>query len=134
MTRITFTRRALLASGAGMAGILSVGRAPAIAQTQPKKLVFAHVNAAPESAAINFEWMAKEVNTRSKGALDMQLVLDSRGLIAARRGDAGGTIFCAVRCWSPDAFMTYCVAKPLPLVCVFALSPCASSRFRLPSR
>jgi tripartite ATP-independent transporter DctP family solute receptor len=72
MTRITFTRRALLASGAGMAGILSVGRAPAIAQTQPKKLVFAHINAAPESAAINFEWMAKEVNARSKGALDMQ--------------------------------------------------------------
>jgi tripartite ATP-independent transporter DctP family solute receptor len=72
MTRIKFTRRALLASGAGMAGILSVGRAPAIAQTQPKKLVFAHINAAPESAAINFEWMAKEVNARSKGALDMQ--------------------------------------------------------------
>src|SRR5204863_1871593 len=72
MTRIKFTRRALLASGAGMAGILSVGRAPAIAQTQPKKLVFAHVIAAPESAAINFEWMAKEVNARSKGALDLQ--------------------------------------------------------------
>jgi tripartite ATP-independent transporter DctP family solute receptor len=72
MTRTKFTRRALLASGAGMAGILAAGRAPAIAQTQPKKLVFAHINAAPESAAINFEWMAKEVNGRSKGALDMQ--------------------------------------------------------------
>ena len=64
MTRFTLTRRALLASGAGTAAILGTGRAPAIAQTQPKKLVFAHVNAAPESAAINFEWMAKEVNTR----------------------------------------------------------------------
>ena len=72
MTRYKFTRRALLASSAGMAGILATGRAPAVAQTQPKKLVFAHVNAAPESAAINFEWMAKEVNARSKGALDMQ--------------------------------------------------------------
>ena len=72
MTRFTLSRRALLASGAGMAGILATGRAPAIAQTQPKKLVFAHINAAPESAAINFEWMAKEVNARSKGALDMQ--------------------------------------------------------------
>jgi len=72
MTRFTLTRRALLASGAGSAAILATGRAPAIAQTQPKKLVFAHINAAPESAAINFEWMAKEVNARSKGALDMQ--------------------------------------------------------------
>ena len=72
MTRFKLTRRAILASGTGMAGILAAGRAPAIAQTQPKKLVFAHINAAPESAAINFEWMAKEVNTRSKGALDMQ--------------------------------------------------------------
>src|ERR1041385_6903130 len=72
MTRFTLSRRALLASGAGMAGILAAGRAPAIAQTQPKKLVFAHINAAPESAAINFEWMAKEGNARSKGALDMQ--------------------------------------------------------------
>ena len=73
MTRTkSFNRRTLLRAGAGMAGILSVGRAPAIAQTAPKKLVFAHVNAAPESAAINFEWMAKEVNARSKGALDMQ--------------------------------------------------------------
>src|SRR4051812_49536107 len=72
MTRTKFTRRTLLTASAGMAGILVTGRAPAIAQTQPKKLVFAHVNAAPESAAINFEWMAKEVNGRSKGALDMQ--------------------------------------------------------------
>jgi TRAP-type transport system periplasmic protein len=72
MTRFTLTRRALLASGTGMAGILATSRAPAIAQTQPKKLVFAHINANPESAAVAFEWMAKEVNARSKGALDMQ--------------------------------------------------------------
>jgi tripartite ATP-independent transporter DctP family solute receptor len=72
MTKYSLSRRALLASGAGMAGILATGRAPAIAQTQPKKLVFAHINAAPESAAVAFEWMAKEVNARSKGALDMQ--------------------------------------------------------------
>jgi len=64
------SRRKLLT--AGLAGILATGRAPAFAQTAPKKLVFAHINAAPESAAINFEWMAKEVNARSKGALDMQ--------------------------------------------------------------
>jgi tripartite ATP-independent transporter DctP family solute receptor len=72
MTHTKFTRRTLLTASAGMAGILATGRPPAFAQAQPKKLVFAHVNAAPESAAINFEWMAKEVNARSKGALDMQ--------------------------------------------------------------
>src|ERR1044072_8622924 len=72
MTRFMLSRRALLANGAGMAGILATGRAPAIAQTQPKKPVFAHINAAPESAAVAFEWMAKEVNARSKGALDLQ--------------------------------------------------------------
>src|SRR5690242_21907717 len=66
------SRRTLLRATGGMAAILASGRAPAFAQTQPKKLVFAHINAAPESAAINFEWMAKEVNARSKGALDMQ--------------------------------------------------------------
>jgi len=65
-------RRTLLRAGAGMAGILATGRAPAFAQTQPKKLVFAHINAIPESAAVAFDWMAKEVNAQSKGALDMQ--------------------------------------------------------------
>ncbi|MEA2917190.1 MAG: hypothetical protein QOJ15_9271 [Bradyrhizobium sp.] len=71
-SKVSLNRRTLLRAGAGMAGILATGRAPAFAQTAPKKLVFAHVNAAPESAAINFEWMAKEVNARSKGAIDMQ--------------------------------------------------------------
>ena len=66
------SRRTLLRATGGMAAILASGQAPAFAQTAPKKLVFAHINAAPESAAINFEWMAKEVNARSKGALDMQ--------------------------------------------------------------
>jgi tripartite ATP-independent transporter DctP family solute receptor len=32
----------------------------------------AHINALPESAAAAFDWMAKEVTTRSKGALEMQ--------------------------------------------------------------
>ena len=50
MTRFKLSRRALLAGGTGMAGILATGRAPAVAQTPPKKLVFAHINAAPESA------------------------------------------------------------------------------------
>ena len=48
-TRTRFTRRTLLTASAGMAGILATGRAPAFAQTAPKKLVFAHINASPES-------------------------------------------------------------------------------------
>ena len=35
--RVSFNRRALLRAGAGIAGILATGRAPAFAQTQPKK-------------------------------------------------------------------------------------------------
>ncbi len=71
-SRVPLDRRTLLRAGAGMAGILATGRAPAFAQTQPKKLVFAHINAIPESAAVAFDWMAKEVNAQSKGALEMQ--------------------------------------------------------------
>ncbi len=71
-SRVSFNRRTLLRAGAGMAGILATGRAPAFAQTQAKKLVFAHINAVPESAAVAFDWMAKEVTAQSKGALDMQ--------------------------------------------------------------
>jgi tripartite ATP-independent transporter DctP family solute receptor len=66
------SRRGFLAGAAGLAGILASGRAPAFAQTAAKKLVFAHINAPPESAALAFAWMAEEVNKRSKGALDMQ--------------------------------------------------------------
>src|SRR5690349_24090940 len=74
MSRITqpFSRRTLLRGSAGLAGILATGRAPAFAQAQPKKLVFAHINAVPESAAVAFDWMAKEVTSRSNGALEMQ--------------------------------------------------------------
>jgi TRAP-type transport system periplasmic protein len=57
---------------AGLAGIIATGRAPAIAQTEAKKLVFAHINAAPESAAVAFAWFADEVTKQSKGALEVQ--------------------------------------------------------------
>jgi tripartite ATP-independent transporter DctP family solute receptor len=71
--RLHFTRRTLIAgAGAGLAGILASGREPVFAQSTPKKLVFAHINAAPESAALGFAWMAEEVNKRAKGALEMQ--------------------------------------------------------------
>jgi tripartite ATP-independent transporter DctP family solute receptor len=64
-------RRRSLVKG-GMAGILASGLAPTFARAEPKKLVFAHINAKPESAAIAFDWMAGEVRKRSKGELDMQ--------------------------------------------------------------
>ena len=66
------SRRRVLRGAAGLAGMLAVGRTPAFAQTKPKKLVFAHINAIPESAAVAFDWMAKELTTRSHGALDVQ--------------------------------------------------------------
>src|SRR5258708_135425 len=71
-SRVSLNRRTLLRAGAGMAGILATGRAPAFAQSSPKKLVFAHINAIPESAAVAFDWMAKEATAQSKGALDVQ--------------------------------------------------------------
>lgn len=71
-SKVSLNRRTLLRASAGMAGILATGRAPAFAQTAPKKLVFAHINAIPESAAVAFDQMAKNVTERSKGALDMQ--------------------------------------------------------------
>jgi tripartite ATP-independent transporter DctP family solute receptor len=72
VSRVLLDRRSLLRASAGMAGIIATGRAPAFAQTAPKKLVFAHINAVPESAAVAFDWMAKEVTAQSKGALEMQ--------------------------------------------------------------
>ena len=64
-SRLVLNRRKLLVAGGGLAGILATGRAPAIAQTQPKKLVCAHINAVPESAAVAFDWMSKELTARS---------------------------------------------------------------------
>ncbi len=65
-------RRFIAGTGAGLAGIIASGRAPAFAQTAAKKLVFAHIVAPPESAAVAFAWMAEEVTKRSKGALEVQ--------------------------------------------------------------
>jgi tripartite ATP-independent transporter DctP family solute receptor len=56
----------------GLAAILASGHAPVFAQAAAKKMVMAHINPLPESAAMAFDWMAKEVNARSKGALEMQ--------------------------------------------------------------
>src|SRR5260370_653521 len=63
-------RRSLVKGG--MAGILASGLAPSFARAEVKKLVMAHLNALPESAAVAFDWQAQEVRKRSNGALDMQ--------------------------------------------------------------
>src|SRR5258707_4826986 len=106
-SRVSLNRRTLLRVGVGVAGILTTGRAPVFAQTAPKKLVFAHINAIPESAAVAFDWMAKEVTARSKGALDVKFlgktlipqeleirnaVKSGRGVMGSRAG-AAATVF-----------------------------------------
>ncbi len=65
------TRRRIL-QAAGAAGILSLAKAPAFAQASPKKLIFAHVTPPPESSAVAFVAMAKEVTERSNGELVME--------------------------------------------------------------
>src|SRR5438477_7646874 len=65
------TRRRVL-QAAGAAGIIALSKAPAFAQATPKKLVFAHITAEPESSAVAFAAMAKEVTERSKGELVME--------------------------------------------------------------
>src|SRR5450755_2320275 len=65
-------RRFLKTAGTGLAAILASGRAPAIAQATPTKLVFAHNAAPPEAGAVVMDWFSKEVNSRSKGDIDVQ--------------------------------------------------------------
>lgn len=65
-------RRHYLSALGGLAAILASGQAPVFAQAAPRKLVMAHINPLPESAAAAFDWMAKEVTARSQGSLDMQ--------------------------------------------------------------
>jgi tripartite ATP-independent transporter DctP family solute receptor len=69
----TSRRRFIAGAGAGLAGIIASGRAPAFAQAAaPKKLVYAHIVPEPESGAIGFAWMAQEIAKRSKGALEVE--------------------------------------------------------------
>src|SRR4030081_1996772 len=64
-------RRRSLVKG-GMAGILATGLAPPVAPPRAKKVVMAPLNPVPESAAVAFDWQAKEGRERSHGELDMQ--------------------------------------------------------------
>src|SRR3954454_3222510 len=65
-------RRSVLKAAGGLAGILALGRAPAFAQTQPKKLVIAHIVPPPESGAIALKYFAEQVTARSKGAIEVE--------------------------------------------------------------
>jgi len=67
---VSVRRRGLVKGG--MAAILASGLAPSFARAEAKKLVMAHLNAVPESAAVAFDWQAGEVRKRSGGELDMQ--------------------------------------------------------------
>ncbi len=69
--RIISSRRSLLRSASGLAGILATGRAPAFAQATPKKMQLAAVNPYPESGAVATEWFVKALTERSKGELDV---------------------------------------------------------------
>ena len=62
-------RRSVLKAATGLAGILALGRAPAVAQTAPKKLVLAHIVPPPESGAVALKWLADTLTERSKGEL-----------------------------------------------------------------
>ena len=64
------SRRAVL--GGTAAGVF-LARTPAIAQTAPKRLVFATVAPPQEASAMAMAWMGKEINEKTKGALDVQL-------------------------------------------------------------
>ena len=72
MTASTPTTRRRILQVAGAAGLLLLAKAPAFAQATPKKLIFAHVTPEPESSAVAFAAMAKEVTERSKGELAME--------------------------------------------------------------
>ena len=65
------TRRRVLTAGVTV-GALALTRAPALAQTAPKKLIFAHVTPPPESSAVAFAEMAKAITDGSKGELVME--------------------------------------------------------------
>jgi len=85
-------RRRSLVKG-GMAAILASGLAPGFARAEAKKLVMAHLNAVPESAAVAFDWQAGEVRKRSGGELDLTRVTASEQLqprrveLAMKTGD-----------------------------------------------
>jgi len=68
----TTRRRLLQRAAGGLAGIVAMRGAPAFAQATPKKLVFAHIVAPPESSAVAFVEMAEAVNKRANGEIEIE--------------------------------------------------------------
>jgi tripartite ATP-independent transporter DctP family solute receptor len=64
-------RRTLLRATGGLTTILATGRAPAFAQSAPKKMQIASVNPVPESGAIAMDWYAKTITDRTHGEFDV---------------------------------------------------------------
>jgi tripartite ATP-independent transporter DctP family solute receptor len=68
------SRRRLLRNAAGgLAGVFALRRAPVFAQTEKKKLVFAHIVAPPESSAVAFVEMAEAINKQANSGLEIEL-------------------------------------------------------------
>jgi TRAP-type C4-dicarboxylate transport system substrate-binding protein len=65
-------RRFLQRAAGGFAGVCALGRPPAFAQSAPKKLVFAHIVAPPESSAVAFVEMAEAVNKQTNSGLEIE--------------------------------------------------------------
>jgi len=72
VTRPIIRRRNVLRGAGGLAGILALGKAPAIAQTRPTKLIIAHITPVPESGAVALDWFAKAMTERSHGELQVE--------------------------------------------------------------
>jgi len=68
----TTRRRLLQRAAGGLAGIVAMRGAPAFAQATPKKLVFAHIVAPPESSAVAFVEMGEAVNKRANGEIEIE--------------------------------------------------------------
>jgi len=74
MSRVSASRRRFLQSATGgMAAILAAGKAPAFAQAEKKKLVFAHIVAPPESSAVAFVEMAEAINKQANSGIEIEL-------------------------------------------------------------
>ncbi|HVY15106.1 MAG TPA: TRAP transporter substrate-binding protein [Rhodopila sp.] len=69
--RFVTSRRGLVRASGGLAAILATGKAPAFAQAKPVKMDIASATAVPDSGAVALDWMAKALNERSKGELDV---------------------------------------------------------------
>src|SRR6185312_9191475 len=72
VSRSIVRRRTMVQGAGGLAGILALGKAPAIAQTKPTKLVIAHITPVPESGAVALDWFAKAMTERSHGDLQVE--------------------------------------------------------------